>query len=74
MDERAKKEYRPSSSHLSTDSWTIQTKKNLGMISQSREKYTRTVTGKVVRTPSTGSIQPEHKTKDYDSGRQGLVP
>ena len=29
---------------------------------------------KILRTPSTGSIEPEHRTKYYDSGRQGLMP
>ena len=33
------------------------------MTSQSREKYTITVGGKILRTPSTGSIQPEHMKK-----------
>ena len=49
--------------HLSTHSGTIQMKKNLAMTSPSREKYTITTGGKLVRTPSTGSIQPDHKTK-----------
>ena len=50
-DEKAKKEDRPSSSHLSTQSGKIQTKKNLAMTSRSREKYTVTTN---VRTPSAG--------------------
>ena len=54
-DEEAKNEDRPSSSHLSTRSVTIQTKKILAMTSLSREKYTITATGKLVRTQSTGS-------------------
>ena len=41
---------------------------------QSREKYTITASGNLVRTPSSGSIQPEHRIKNYDSGRQGLMP
>ena len=73
-DERAKKEDKPSSSHLSTHSETIQTKKNLRWPFKNREKFTITVSGKLLRTPSTGSIQPEHRTKNYDSGRQGLMP
>ena len=36
-------------------------------------KYTITVSGKLIRTPSIGSIEPEHKTNDDDSGRQGLM-
>ena len=55
-DERAKEEHRPSSSHLSTHRRTIQTKKNLAMTSPNRESYTVTASGKLVRTPSTGSI------------------
>ena len=46
----------PSSSHLSTRSGTIQTKKHPAMTYQNREKYTVTVRGKILRTPSTGSI------------------
>ena len=45
-DEKAKKEDRPFPSHLSIRSGTIQTKKNLAMTSQNREKYTFTVSGK----------------------------
>ena len=45
-DEKAKKEDRPYSSHLSTRSKTIQTKKNLAITYQNREKYTITVSGK----------------------------
>ena len=55
MDEKVKKEDRPSSSHLSNHSGATQTKKNIAMTSQSREKYTITVSGKIVRTPSIGS-------------------
>ena len=55
-DEKAKKEDGPSSSHLSTRSGTIQMKKNLEMTYQNREKYTITVSGKILRTPSAGSI------------------
>ena len=51
-DEKAKKEDRPSSSHLSTRSGTIQTKKNLAMTYQNREKYTITVSGKLLTAPS----------------------
>ena len=72
-DEKAKEDRR-SSSHFSIHSGTIQMKKNPAMTSQSREKYTFTVSGNFRRTPPTRSIQPEHKTKDYDSGRQGLMP
>ena len=45
-DEKANKEDRPSSSHLSIHSGTIQMKKNLARTSRSREKYTFTVSGK----------------------------
>ena len=55
-DEKAKKEDRKSSSHLTTRSGTMQTKKNLAMMYQNREKYTITVSGKILRTPSVGSI------------------
>ena len=55
-DEKVKKEDRPSSSHLSTRSGTIQTKKHPAMTYQNREKYTVTVRGKILRTLSTGSI------------------
>ena len=48
-DEKAKKEERPSSPH-------IQAKKNLAMTFQNREKYTITVSGRILRTPSTRSI------------------
>ena len=68
-DEKAKKEDRPSFSHLSTHSVTMQTKKNLAMTSLSREKYTTTASGKIIKTPSTGSIKPVHRTKDYSSGK-----
>ena len=44
-DEKAKKEDRPSSSHLSTRSGTIWTKKHLAMTNQNREKNTITVSG-----------------------------
>ena len=36
------------------------------MTSQSREKCIIKVSGRTVRTPSPGSIQLEHKTKDYE--------
>ena len=62
-DEKAKKEDRPSSSHLTTRSGTMQTKKNPAMMYQNREKCTFTVSRKILRTPSVGSILPEHKTK-----------
>ena len=39
-----------------TRSGTIQTKKDLAMTCRNREKYTITVSGKLLRTPSTGSI------------------
>ena len=65
-------EDRPSFSHLPTRSGTIQTKKDLAMTYQNEEKYTVTVSGQFPRTPS-GSMYPEHKTKDYDCGRQGLI-
>ena len=71
-DEKAKED-RPSSSHFSTRSETIQMKKNLAMTSRRREKYTTTTSGILVRTPSTGSIKPEYKAKDHESGRQGLA-
>ena len=45
-DEKARKEDRPSSSHLSTYSGTIQMKKNLAMTCPSRERYTVSVSGK----------------------------
>ena len=48
----ARKEDRPSSSHLSTLSRTIQMKKNLARTSRSREMYTMTASGSLVRTPS----------------------
>ena len=73
-DEKAKKEDRPSSSHLSTRSVTIQTQQNLAMTYSSREKYTISVSGKLVRTPSDGSILPEHKTDDYRSGKSDPMP
>ena len=41
---------------------TVQTKKNLAMTSRSREKYTFTVSGKLVRTSSAGPIFSKHKT------------
>ena len=44
-DEKAKKEDRPSSSHLSTLSVTIQTNKNSATTYRSREKYTTTASG-----------------------------
>ena len=44
------------SSHLSTRSVTIQTKKNLAMTSPRREKYTITVSGRTLRTQSFGSV------------------
>ena len=50
--------------HLSTRLGTIQTKKYSAPTFLSGEKNTITVSGKIVRTPSTGSNQPEHKTKD----------
>ena len=65
-DEKAKKEDRPSSS---THSRTIQTKKDLAMTSPNREKYAMTASGNFVRTPSIGSIEPEHKTEDYSSDK-----
>ena len=43
-------------------------------LSKPREKYTITVSGEILKTPSSGSIQHEHRTEDYDSGRQGLMP
>ena len=73
-DEQAKKEDRPSSSHISTHSRTIQTKKNLAMASPSREKYAMTASGKFVSTPSVGSIEPEHKTEDYSSDKPDPMP
>ena len=60
-DVKVKKENRPSSSHPSTRSGTIQTKKNLATTYQSQEKYSITDSGKVVGTPSTGSIYPERQ-------------
>ena len=63
-DEKAKKEDRLSSSHLSTRSGTIHTKQDPAMTHQNQEKFTITVSGKLVRTPSVGSIQPAHRTKD----------
>ena len=51
-DEKAKKEVRPSSSHLPTRAGTIQTKKNLAMTYQNREKYTITASGKILRIPA----------------------
>ena len=45
-DEKAKKEDRPSSLHLSARSGTIQTKKDLAMTYLNQEKYTITVSGK----------------------------
>ena len=73
-DEKAKKEDRTLSAHFSTHSGTIQMKKYIAMTNPRREKYIVTASGKLVRTPSIRSIQPEHKTKDYDSGSQGLMP
>ena len=52
----------------------IQTKRNSAMTSPSREKYSTRANGKQIRTRSTGSIYPEHKTKDYNSGRRDLTP
>ena len=63
------KEHRPSSSHLSTRSGTIHTKKNLAMTHQYRRNVHYHSKWRIVRTPSAGSIQPEHKKRDYDSGR-----
>ena len=71
---KVKKEDRPSSSHLSTRSGTVQSKKNQAMLCQNRETYTITVSGQIPRTPSIGSSYPEHKTKNCGSGRQGLMP
>ena len=51
----SKKEGKPSS-QLSTHSGTVQTKQNLAMTYRSREKYTTTASGSLVRTPTTGSI------------------
>ena len=73
-DEKAKKEDRPSSSHLSTHSGTIQMKKNLAVTYPSREKYTITASENLVRTLSAGPFEPEHKTKDYSSGKTEPMP
>ena len=72
--EQARKEDRPSSSHYSTHPGTIQMKKNPAMITRCWEKYTTTASGKLLRTPSTGSIYPEHRTKKYDSGTPDPMP
>ena len=37
---------------------------------EAEKKYSTTTSGDLVRTPSTGSTQPEHKTKDYISGKR----
>ena len=71
---RERKEDRPSSSHFSTLSGTIQMKKNLARTSLCREKYTPTESGSLVRTPSTGSNWTEHNAKDYSSGKPDLMP
>ena len=73
-DEKAKTEDRPSSSRLSTRLETMQTKVDLAMMYPNLDKYTITVSGTLLRTPSTSSILPEHMTTDYDSGRQALLP
>ena len=71
---RESKEGRKTDYQLSTHSGTIQTKKNLAMVPRSREKYTITASGNLVRTPYTGSIKPEQKTKDYSSGQPDPMP
>ena len=43
------------------------------MTYQNRENWTDS-TWNILRTPSTGSIQPELMTEDYNSGTQGLIP
>ena len=68
-DEKQRRKTDHFSSNLSNHSGTMQVKKNLAMTSSSRDKYTVRASGKLVRTPSTGSIHPEHKTKDYSSGK-----
>ena len=73
-DEQAKNEDIPSSSHFSTHSRTIQTKKNLAMTSPSREKYAMTASEKLVRTPSIRSIEPEHEIEDYSSDKPDPMP
>ena len=39
----------------------------------SKPRKVHTVGGQLLRTPSTGSMCPEHRTKDYDSGTQDLM-
>ena len=51
--------------HWTSISWTRSTLSHDQVITWTKAK---------VRTPSTGPIYPEHRTKDYDSGRQGPMP
>ena len=73
-DEKAEKEDRPSSSHLSTRLGTIQTKKNLAMTYLNREKYTITVSGKYSGCRLLDQFSMSTRQKNYESGRQGLRP
>ena len=73
-DEKARKEDRPSSSHTSTHSGTIQKKKKLAMTFRRREKHTTTTSGNLVRTPSAGSTCPEHNKRDYSYCKPDPMP
>ena len=58
--EKAEKEDRPFFTPLDPIGGAIQMKNILATTTRSREKYTITVSGKLLRTPSVGSILPEH--------------
>ena len=53
-DEKAKREDRPSSSHLSRFLKKIQMKKNPATISRDQEKWTMPLIGNIFRKPSIG--------------------
>ena len=63
------------SSHISIRCLrTIPKKDDQARTSRNREKNIFEVSGNILRTLSTGLIQPERKTKDYNSGRHGRMP